>query len=122
MLCIGSRCGSEKTIRWIHGGGGAAMVHVSWIENTDSKGANDIETRMLLDNLFFTSFVRYSATINMESNITYMVQGTSKSVVPSTINKSGLFPFHFRSILLFSAKISSTRPFSFNLMVQEAQP
>ena len=50
----------------------------------------------------------------------YMVQGTkSKSVAPSSHHdstKSGLFPFHFRSILLFSAKISSRRPFSFDLL------
>jgi hypothetical protein len=98
-----------------------AAARVSWTEDTDSKGANDIEARMLLDNLFFSSFVWYSATIN-EPNITYMVQGTSKSVAPVTINKIGLFPFHVRSILLFSAKTSSRRPFSFNLMVQEAQP
>jgi hypothetical protein len=60
-------------------------ARVSWIENTDSKGADDIEARMLLDNLFFRSFVWYSATINMEPNTTHMVQGTSKSVatVPS---------------------------------------
>ena len=71
------------------------MVHVSWIENTNSKGANDIEAHMLQDNIFFTSFVWYSATINMESNITYMVQGTSKSMqiiqkVASTQSKQGI--------------------------------
>jgi hypothetical protein len=71
-------------------------ARVSWITNTDSKGAKNIEALMLRDNMFFTGFVWwYSATINMESNIIYMVQGTSKSVTPSTINKSGLFPFSF---------------------------
>jgi hypothetical protein len=33
-----------------------------------------------------------------------------------------LFSFQFRSILLFSAKISYRRPFSFYSMMQEAQP
>jgi hypothetical protein len=71
------------------------VARVSWTENPNSKGANNIEALMLRDNFFFTSFVQYSATINMESNIIYMVQGSSKSVAPSTINKSGLFPFSF---------------------------
>jgi hypothetical protein len=47
-------------------------ARVSSTENPDSKGANNIEALMLQDNLFFTSFVQYSATINMESNIIYI--------------------------------------------------
>jgi hypothetical protein len=85
----------------------AAAGRVSWTENTDSKGANDIEAHMLQDNIFFTSFVWYSATINMESNITYMVQGTSKSVVPSShppSTKVDFFLFIFGRFCCFLLK------------------
>jgi hypothetical protein len=80
--------------------------------------SNNIEALMLRDNLFFRSFVQYSATIKMESNIKVQVRAAPHH----DLTKSEWTFFHFRSILLFSAKISSRRPFSFNLMVQEAQP
>ena len=94
------------------------VARVSWTENPNSKGANNIEALMLRDNFFFTSFVQYSATIKMESNIKVQVRAAPHH----DLTKSEWTFFHFRSILLFSAKISSRRPFSFNLMVQEAQP
>jgi hypothetical protein len=50
-------------------------ARVSWTENSDSKGANNIEALMLRDNLFFTSFIQYSATINM-TGVQYNIYGT----------------------------------------------
>jgi hypothetical protein len=86
MLCIETHCGSEEMIRRIRRGGGDAIDRRCILakQTSYSKGANNnIEALMLRDNLFFTSFVWYCATINMEYNIMYMVQDTVKERRPS---------------------------------------